>query len=196
MLGARGVSILCDLCPMKVQALEAHAARFSSLQAQQIAGTCHARPPAALWRRSPVRPVCQSAACLRDPVSHLSKVEYLSGQTPLFSPDSRMYARFRTFVSCLSAKLRQTTPQRTNRKEGREVSCSAVAVASPLDEIRKQSVGRESPNGMPLPDPIHAELAPEEVAGRRIILVGDVHGKLAPLGKTCSSTPPVTIHTR
>jgi hypothetical protein len=179
---------------MKTQAIEAHAARFCSLQAQQIAGTCHARPPAALWRRSPVRPVCQSAAFLRDPVYYLPKVEYLCGQTPLFSPDSRMYARFRRFVSCFSAKLRETTPQRTKRKQGREVSCSAVAVASPLDEIRRQSAGRESPNGMPLPDPIHAELAAEEVAGRRIILVGDVHGKLSLLGKSCSSTPPVTIH--
>ncbi|GAQ84639.1 hypothetical protein KFL_001980220 [Klebsormidium nitens] len=87
-----------------------------------------------------------------------------------------MFSRFQRFVSRI---IRDSKPQAKSQRQQnaqRDLSCHAVAVERSLDELKSRAEGGEGPNGMPLPNPIHAELTPQEVAGRRIILVGDVHG--------------------
>lgn len=167
---------------MNAQAFEAHALTQCRWQALQLPRTSHvtyapALPPA----KFSAGPYRGTTATLR------------GGCQPLFQSDCSMYARFQKFVSSLfrEGKLQVTA----GRKQERDLSCHAVAVERHLDELKSRAGRGEGPNGMPLPDPIHAELSAKEVAGKRIILVGDVHGESLGPGRG-SQQPRKASHLR
>lgn len=180
MLPLTGSSLLCKLCSMNVRGLEAHAVRQCRWQALQLPSTSHAVykvvPPLGAFTR---RADSSAAALLHGTLGVRSGAEG-SGRKlvqPLFASDCQMYSRFQRFVSRILQDRRPQAKVQRQQNAHRDLSCHAVAVDRRLDELKSRAVGGEGPNGMPLPDPIHAVLTPQEVAGRRIILVGDVHGK-------------------